>query len=116
MLEDTFKTIRKWNRRRQTAEKVALGAAVGVSALLAWRVIRRVFPPFSFENKVVLITGGSRGLGLVLARQLAAEGAALALLARDEAELARAEDELLTTCDAAVLTISCDIRDQTQVN
>jgi short-subunit dehydrogenase len=115
MFEETFKTMRKWNRRKETAEKVVVGAAVGVGALLAWRVIRRVFPPYSFENQVVVITGGSRGLGLVMARQLAAEGAVLALLARDEAELARAEEELVTTYDAAVLTIPCDIREQLQV-
>ncbi len=35
-----------------------------------------------FAGKVVVITGGSRGLGLVLARQFAAEGARIALIAR----------------------------------
>jgi len=39
---------------------------------------------------VALITGGSRGLGLVLARQLADAGCKLAICARDETELARA--------------------------
>ena len=47
-----------------------------------------------FYDKVVLITGGSRGLGLVMARQLCDEGARLALVARDEAELERARLEL----------------------
>ncbi len=41
-----------------------------------------------------LITGGSRGLGLLIARELAAEGARLALLARDAAELDLARREL----------------------
>ena len=45
---------------------------------------------YSFSGKVVLITGGSRGLGLVMARQLADQGARLALCARDKAELQRA--------------------------
>jgi short-subunit dehydrogenase len=64
----------------------ALLAAGMTAAICAQRVRRR----YSFQGKSVLITGGSRGLGLVLARQLAAEGARLTLVARDEAELQRA--------------------------
>ena len=67
----------------------------------------------SFANKVVLITGGSRGLGLVLARQFCAEGARVALLARDPDELARARDELMHL-DGEVLTVSCDLLDRAQ--
>lgn len=51
-------------------------------------------PAFDFHGKVVLITGGSRGLGLVLARQLAAQKARLMLVARDQAELERAQEAL----------------------
>jgi short-subunit dehydrogenase len=49
---------------------------------------------FSFRGKAVLITGGSRGLGLVLARKLARERARIAIVARDEAELERAKTDL----------------------
>src|ERR1700752_5527605 len=49
---------------------------------------------YDFKNKVVLITGGSRGLGLVLAREFAAEGARLVICARDEDELERARLDL----------------------
>jgi NAD(P)-dependent dehydrogenase (short-subunit alcohol dehydrogenase family) len=62
---------------------------------------------------VVLITGGSRGLGLVLARQFCAEGARVALLARDPDELARARAELLQR-GGEVLNISCDLLDRAQ--
>jgi NAD(P)-dependent dehydrogenase (short-subunit alcohol dehydrogenase family) len=48
----------------------------------------------SFTGKRVVITGGSRGLGLAIARRLAREGAILAILARDTEELARAKNEL----------------------
>ena len=51
---------------------------------------------FSFARRTVLVTGGSRGLGLVLARQLASEGARLALLARDAGDLALAAEDLRT--------------------
>jgi NAD(P)-dependent dehydrogenase (short-subunit alcohol dehydrogenase family) len=48
----------------------------------------------SFEGQTVLITGASRGLGLVLARRFAAEGAHVAILARGGAALADAAQEL----------------------
>lgn len=64
----------------------------------------------------MLITGGSRGLGLVIARRLRAEGASLALIARDPDELARARQDLLsiTTPEGGgdpgeVLTVPCDL-------
>jgi NAD(P)-dependent dehydrogenase (short-subunit alcohol dehydrogenase family) len=46
------------------------------------------------EHQVALITGGSRGLGLAIGKALAAEGAAIACLARPGAELDRAVAEL----------------------
>ncbi len=71
-------------------------------------------PAYSFAGKVVLITGGSRGLGLALARVFAEEGAHLALLARNETELARAAAELRAR-GARVLTLSCDVREREEV-
>jgi 3-oxoacyl-[acyl-carrier protein] reductase len=46
--------------------------------------------PFSLHGRVALVTGGSRGLGLAIARVLAAAGAAQLLLARDAGRLAGA--------------------------
>ncbi|MDQ3802992.1 MAG: ketoacyl reductase, partial [Acidobacteriota bacterium] len=48
-------------------------AAAG--AMLAARALFRRASGYSLRGKTALITGGSRGLGLVLARELAAEGA-----------------------------------------
>lgn len=42
----------------------------------------------SLQGKVAVITGGSRGLGRAMAVALAAEGASVALVARDRAKLA----------------------------
>jgi len=76
-------------------------------AARAWRASRA----YDFNGKSVVITGGSRGLGLVMARQLAGEGAKLTLIARDEGELQRAaEDVRLREPFAEILTAVADVR------
>ncbi|WP_296661840.1 SDR family NAD(P)-dependent oxidoreductase [Paraburkholderia sp.] len=45
-------------------------------------------------NKVVLVTGGSKGIGLACARAFAKEGAKVAIVSRDPANLARAREQL----------------------
>lgn len=80
----------------------------GWAAARAWRT------RFSFRDKVVVITGGSRGLGLVLARQVCDEGGKVALIARDWEGLQRARQEL-SARGGEVLTISCDLLDRTQI-
>ena len=82
--------------------KVAAGAA-GLAFGL-----RRAQAYGWFRGKVVLITGGSRGLGLVLARELVRRGAKIAVCARDGAELERARHELAAG-GAEVLAIACDV-------
>jgi short-subunit dehydrogenase len=46
------------------------------------------------RGEVAVVTGASRGLGLLLARELARHGCPLVLCARDAAELERAAGEL----------------------
>src|SRR3989442_15813396 len=75
--------------------------------------LRRAFPSFSFSGKAVVVTGGSRGLGVVMARELSRRGAGLAICARDPAELERARAELGVR-DAGVLAITCDVSDPAQ--
>lgn len=92
----------------------SLLAAAGASAALAviarrWRESR-----YALAGRVVLITGGSRGLGLLLAREYARRGAKLALVARDQAALERAAEELRAT-GADVLVAACDVGDADQV-
>src|SRR5215469_14402913 len=90
-------------------------AAIVIVVWLISRLIRTASYPL--REKVALITGGSRGLGLVLARHICAEGGNVALVARDLDELARAKADLTRRSGGrAVQTIQCDLlhRDQIQ--
>jgi NAD(P)-dependent dehydrogenase (short-subunit alcohol dehydrogenase family) len=66
-------------------------------------------------GRVVIITGGSRGLGLLLARRFRAEGARIALLARSSEELRRAALSL-DPQKQRVLPIVCDVTKKDDVN
>jgi short-subunit dehydrogenase len=68
----------------------------------------------SLRDKVVFITGGSKGLGLVLAEELFREGCRIAICARDEADLEEARREL-SALGAEVFSVSCDVSDKAQV-
>src|SRR5438132_10661527 len=82
---------------------------------VAWLVLRLIRTHrFSLRNKIFVITGGSRGLGLVLARQICAAGGKVALIARDPDELARAKADLVPR-GGKVLTIECDLLDAGQI-
>jgi NAD(P)-dependent dehydrogenase (short-subunit alcohol dehydrogenase family) len=87
--------------------------AAGVS-LLALRRLRSEYG-YSLQGRSVLITGGSRGLGLALARQMAAEGARLAICGRDAESLDRAAESLSRT-GAEVLAFSADVTDVASVD
>jgi NAD(P)-dependent dehydrogenase (short-subunit alcohol dehydrogenase family) len=93
----------------QQKRAVAIGAAT-FGALLAARTWQRR-RAYDFEGKSVLITGGSRGLGLVMARELAHEGARIVLVARDEDELDRAVQDIRARHPGAqVASVSADVR------
>jgi NAD(P)-dependent dehydrogenase (short-subunit alcohol dehydrogenase family) len=69
---------------------------------------------YNFRDKVCVITGGSRGLGLVMARELAACGAKIAICARDTEELERAAEDLASR-GADVFAMTCDITNRDQI-
>ena len=83
--------------------------------LAVWAIARLIRTArYSLRDKVVVITGGSRGLGLVLARQICAAGGKVALIARDAEELGRAKADLARR-GGAVLTLQCDLLDTAQI-
>jgi len=92
-----------------------IGAAVGLGALSAFTLWNRSRRSFELRDKVVLITGGSRGLGLVLAREFARQGARIAICARDGNELAAAKEDLELR-GAEVFDAICDVRNQDEIN
>jgi NAD(P)-dependent dehydrogenase (short-subunit alcohol dehydrogenase family) len=64
------------------------------TAVLALALRRQATPAYDLAGKSVLITGGSRGLGLALAAEFLARGARVTLLARTAADLDRAAAQL----------------------
>lgn len=103
-----------------TAAGVVGGAltVAGLSAALAgWGIASRKARQAwgaALRGQVVLITGGSRGLGLQLAREFAAQGCKVAICARhaEQLEAARAD---LRGRGADTLIVQCDVTDRSQV-
>jgi short-subunit dehydrogenase len=98
--------------RRRKGLLLAAGVGLGLlgrEALGRWRSA-------DLYGDVALVTGGSRGLGYLLARELAREGCRLAICARDEQELTRAQRALEEEEEGAeVFALPCDISDRAQV-
>ena len=67
------------------------------------------------RGQVALITGASRGIGLAIARALAAESCNLILTARDAPALARVSREL-ASAKIKILSHPCDVRDPHSVD
>jgi meso-butanediol dehydrogenase/(S,S)-butanediol dehydrogenase/diacetyl reductase len=66
-----------------------------------------------FENKSVLITGGSRGIGKGLAQRFSAEGAALTLAANEDAVLRVAEE--INDSGGRAVAVVCDVTSKADV-
>ena len=87
----------------------------GAVLLVLWLIARFIRTArYPLYDKVFLITGGSRGLGLVLARHVCARGGNVAIIARDAGELVRAKTDLVPR-GGKVLTVECDLLDAGQI-
>jgi NAD(P)-dependent dehydrogenase (short-subunit alcohol dehydrogenase family) len=97
---------------RDAANRCLVVGAAAAGGYLLYLALR---PRYDFRGKHVLITGGSRGLGLVLARQFADHGARLSICARTGEELRTAYAELSRRA-AKVVAVECDVTDPVRVN
>ncbi len=109
-----------WGARRMAKRKLRknrgklLMAAGGVGAAVAAGMVVRRLTMADLKGQVVLITGGSRGLGFLLAREFARQGCRVVICARDETELERARFDLERQ-GADVFAVQCDVTDPSQV-
>ncbi|HJS24062.1 MAG TPA: SDR family oxidoreductase [Pyrinomonadaceae bacterium] len=97
-----------------TGKDIVKLTALAAGAIVLKSALNHFFE-YDLKNKTVLITGGSRGLGLVMAREFAHEGARLVLCARDEEELQRARSDI-EDYGAEVMTVLCDITNKQSVD
>jgi len=109
------KTVTKTVTR--SATKIVARAALG---LLVTGAAYLLLPKRGRQAKVVVITGGSRGLGLALAERYGRSGARLVLAARDAEELAAARATLLqrraVRHEDDILLVSADLSDEHQAS
>lgn len=98
--------------RRKTLTAVALAAP---AALVATRLLQR---RLDWKTQRVLVMGGSRGLGLLLAREFLLRGSRVVITARDEAELANAVVALrqYTRAENAIASFRCDVENADEVH
>lgn len=97
------------------ANRVIRATALLLTAAAVGSQIRKQLRRLDLRGKRVFISGGSRGLGLVLAREFMRRGCRVAIGARDAAELKRAQDDLQFRFETSVRTVVCDVRRRDQL-
>jgi short-subunit dehydrogenase len=102
-------------RARRNTGAITLFALAAGGPIAAGRSRARSRRALDLTGKRVLVTGASRGLGLILARRLAECGARVALAGRREESLERACASIRASCPSAtVAAVTGDISDTTQ--
>jgi NAD(P)-dependent dehydrogenase (short-subunit alcohol dehydrogenase family) len=114
-----MKTIGKRSAALRIAHTGTRIAARVATSLFVTAAVYLLLPKPERPRKVVLITGGSRGLGLALAERYGRSGALLVLAARDADELAEARRYLLgrnAVRQDDLLLVPADLRDEHQAD
>jgi short-subunit dehydrogenase len=102
-----------------TLNKLAKLSALAMGATLVGRALMPRAHRYRLTGKNALVTGGGRGLGLEIARQLVSKGANVAIVARDESEIARALADLRQCLDSASVQVIgqiCDLQDAAAID
>jgi len=69
-----------------------------------------------FKDKNVLVTGGSKGIGLEMAKELGRLGANVAILARNKDDLESAKEQIESSGNIRVVAYACDVTDSETLN
>ena len=91
-----------------------VGAAALLGGALVARRILRESRHLALRGKTVIVTGGSRGLGLAISRELIRHGANLVICSRTADQVERAQLEL-AAAGGNVLAVPCDITNDADV-
>jgi NAD(P)-dependent dehydrogenase (short-subunit alcohol dehydrogenase family) len=68
------------------------------------------------QDKHAIVTGGSRGIGKAIARELAREGADVAIVARNKADLEATARELAAETNRRIVPLAADVTSKEQVD
>src|SRR4051794_32493169 len=68
------------------------------------------------QDKHAIVTGGSRGIGKAIARELAREGADVAIVARNQADLEATARELAAETNRRIVPLAADVTSKEQVD
>jgi short-subunit dehydrogenase len=86
-----------------------LAALVGLTTGAVWLLQRRR-DRHALTGEVAVVTGGSRGLGRLIAEELSRQGCRIVVCARDRTELEETKQSL-GALGAEVLAVVCDVQD-----
>jgi short-subunit dehydrogenase len=108
--------LRKGKNKVTKAQEIhaGRGVAAAVALGLGGRSVLRRIRGLNLRGQVILITGSSRGLGFVIAQELAREGCHLVLCGRNQGPLEGAAQQI-TQLGAEVVAVRCDVSDRKQV-
>lgn len=101
---------------RESNLKKGIGkyTVLAIGTYFAVKCFIRSNKTISLKDKVVLITGGTRGLGIILARKIADEGAKVVICGRSEESLQQASADLDSKF-VPHLAIQCDVAEKQQI-
>ena len=106
------------NALTSAAVKTSLAGAATYAGYRA--VTHALRTPYTFADKVCVVTGGSRGFGLLLARRVVEAGGKVAVCSRSESDVRHAADELAVRAGhragKRVLGMTCDVTDRGEVD
>ena len=68
------------------------------------------------QDKHAIVTGGSRGIGKAIARELAREGVDVAIVARTKGDLEATARELATETNRRIVPLAADVTSKEQVD